>query len=138
MDLGFSRGVVQFLKKFRNFDLFFKSTKLIFLALPNRYKDPILTKFSARQANFCKKKGAKKAVFKHSLEKFLTKKLRFFGARSPAELVYFGARGACRKILGSVNQKVISHNSTKGDPNSTKVGKGSNRAFQVFFEAVKR
>ena len=33
---------------------FFRSTKWIFWALPNHYKNPILAKFSARQANFSK------------------------------------------------------------------------------------
>ena len=41
----------------------------------------------------------------------LTKKSRFFGARSPSKLV-----GAFRKILGSVGQKWISEKVSKGDP----------------------
>ena len=37
--------------------------------------------------------------------------------RTPlSKLVYFGAKGALRKILGSVGQKWISQNSTKADP----------------------
>ena len=32
----------------------------------------------------------------------------------PSNLVYFGAKGAFRNILGSVSQKRISQNSTKG------------------------
>ena len=46
----------------------------------------------------------------------LTKKSRFFGARSPSKLVYIGAKGAFRKILGSVGQKWISEKVSKGGP----------------------
>ena len=46
----------------------------------------------------------------------MTKKLRFFGARSPSKLVYIGAKGAFRKILGSVRQKWISEKVSKGGP----------------------
>ena len=45
----------------------------------------------------------------------LTKKSRFFGARS-SKLVYIGAEGAFRKILGSVGQKWISEKVSKGGP----------------------
>ena len=51
-------------------------------------------------------KTVKKAVFGHFLKNF-DKKSRFFGARSPSKLVYIGAEGAFRKILGSVGQKWI-------------------------------
>ena len=60
-------------------------------------------------------KGQIKA-FLGSFRKTLTKKLRFFGARSPSELVWIGAKGVFRKILRSVSQKWISENSTKGGP----------------------
>ena len=46
----------------------------------------------------------------------LTKKSHFFGARSPSKLVYIRAEGVFSKFLGSVSQKWISQNSTKGDP----------------------
>ena len=46
----------------------------------------------------------------------LTKKLRFFGARSTSRLVYIGAQGALRKILGSVGRKWISEKLSKGGP----------------------
>ena len=37
--------------------------------------------------------------------KSLTRDFTFcFGARSPSKLVYSGAKGACRKILGSVGK----------------------------------
>ena len=45
--------------------------------------------------------------FGHFLENF-DKKTRFFGARSPSKLVYIGAQGAFRKILGSIGKKWIS------------------------------
>ena len=56
-DQGTSRGEADFQKKIENFDdfFFFRSTKLIFRALPNLPKHcfaPILAKFSAPQANF--------------------------------------------------------------------------------------
>ena len=41
---------------------------------------------------------------------------RFFGAGSPSKLVYIGAKGAFRKILGSVGQKWISEKVSKGGP----------------------
>ena len=40
----------------------------------------------------------------------------FFRARSPSKLVYIGAEGAFRKILGSVGQKWISEKISKGGP----------------------
>ena len=46
----------------------------------------------------------------------LTKKSRFFGARSPSKLVYIGAIGAFRKILGAVGQRWISEKVSKGGP----------------------
>ena len=50
----FSRGGADFQKIFQNFDdlFFFRSTKLIFRALPKHCFAPILAKFSALQANF--------------------------------------------------------------------------------------
>ena len=51
VDLGLSRvGGTDFQKKLGR--LYFWSTKMIFWALPNHNKDPILTKLSARQAIF--------------------------------------------------------------------------------------
>ena len=54
--------------------------------LPNHCKDPILEN--------------------------VNQKIAFFDARSPSNLVY---SGAFRKTLGSVSQKWISQNSTKGE-----------------------
>ena len=58
-DLGFSRGGggggADFRKIFQNFDdlfFFFRSTKLIFRALPKHCFAPTLAKFCAPQANF--------------------------------------------------------------------------------------
>ena len=53
------------------------------------------------------------AVFGHFLKNF-DKKIA--GARSPSKLVYIGAEGAFRKILGSVGQKWISEKVSKGGP----------------------
>ena len=58
----------------------------------------------------------------------LTKKQRFFGARSPSKLVYIGAKGAFRKILGSVGQKGISEKVSKGGP----FGSAGDRMFDFF------
>ena len=53
MDLGFSRGGGGFSKFFRNFvDLFFRSTELIFRALPTHSLVPVSAKISAPQAKF--------------------------------------------------------------------------------------
>ena len=61
-----------------------------------------------------KKKQAKKS-FKHFKENFQQKGV-FSAHAFPSNIEYFGAKGAFRKILGSVSQKRISQNSTKGDP----------------------
>ena len=92
----------------------FRSTKLIFRALPKHCFAPILAKFSAPHANFLK--TVKKAVFGHFLKNFAFFSRFFFGARSPSKLVYVGAKGAFRKILGSVGQKWISEKVSKGGP----------------------
>ena len=42
--------------------------------------------------------------------------MRFFGARSPSKIAFIGAKGAFRKILGSVSQKWISEKVSKGGP----------------------
>ena len=42
------------------------------------------------------------------MESFDKKSCVFFGARSPSNLVYVGAKGAFRKNVGSVDQKRIS------------------------------
>ena len=88
---------------------------MIFQALPNHCFAPILAKFSAPQANL-EKKTVKKAVFGRFLKKLDKKIAFFFGARSPSKLVYIGAEGALRKILGSVGQKWISKLYQRGDP----------------------
>ena len=90
----------------RPFSFFFKSTKFIFWALPNLYKDPILTKFTAPQANFWKNRPKK--AFLGTFWKILTKKLRLFGARSPLKISAF------RKYLGSVSQKWTSQMVQRG------------------------
>ena len=124
-DLGFSRGVggLRIFKIQNLFELFW-TTKLIFWALSNHCKDPILTRFSAlrqitvktlfwpdflRYANIF---DAKKAFLGLFLE--IVDQTKFFSARAcPSKLVYFSA---FRTILGSVSRKLISQSSTKGDP----------------------
>ena len=77
-DLGWGR----FSKSFENFvDLFFKSTKLIFRALTNHFKDSILTKLSEPQAKIFLKK-AKNGVFRHFL-KNVDQKIAFFRRALP-------------------------------------------------------
>ena len=49
--------------------------------------------------------GQQKAVFRQFMKKVDKKIAFFFGARSPSKLVYIGAEGAVRKILGSVGKK---------------------------------
>ena len=88
---------------------FFRSTtKLIFRALPKHCFAPILAKF--------KKKQSKKPFFWHFLKNVDKKIAFFFGARSPSKLVYIGAQGAFRKIVGSVGQKWISEKVSVGGP----------------------
>ena len=79
-DLGFSREGGGIFKKFCR--PFFRSTKLIFRALPKHCFVHILAKFSAPQAKFKKKKQARKA-FLGTFWKMLTKKNRVFSVRSP-------------------------------------------------------
>ena len=90
-----------FRKKFSR--TFFRSTKLIFWALPNQYKDPILTKLFVPQASFSKN------FIMHFLEIFDQKI-----ALSPSKLVYIDAKGAFQKMFRSVIQNWISQNSTRG------------------------
>ena len=49
-----------------------------------------------------KKKQAKKVIFRNFLETFDQKS--HFGARSPLKLIYIGAEGAYRKLLGSLTK----------------------------------
>ena len=76
---GFSKKFPKFWRPF----FFFRSTKLIFRALPKHCFAPILAKFSAPQANFWKN-SKKKAVFGHFLKNF-DKKNCFFLARAPPQ-----------------------------------------------------
>ena len=106
---------MDFQKNFQNFDDFF-------LDLPNRFFELSQNTFLPLfWLNFLRcrqifEKTVKKAVFGHFLKNFDKKKSRFFGARSPSKLVYIGAAGAFRKVLGSVGQKWISEKVSRGDP----------------------
>ena len=85
------------------------------------------------------KKQAKKA-FSGTFWKVLTKKLGFFGARSPLELVYIGAEGAFKKIRVH-RQKWISENSTKRGPfrlADGRIHKGMNLECQIFLKVNHR
>ena len=61
------------------------------------------------------KKQSKKVVLGTFL-KILTKKLRFSARAPPSIIEYIGAKGAFRKILGSVGQKWIFLKVPKGEP----------------------
>ena len=115
---------------------FFRSTKLIFWALPNHYKDPYFWKKARKrpQAKFWKK--AKKSVFKHFLENF-DRKIAFFGARSPLKFSIDWRLRRLYKKLKSVSQKWISQNSTKGDPfgrQGVESLRGGGTRFLIVFE----
>ena len=80
-DLGFSRGggggglEGDLQKILKILSTFFRSTKLIYRALPEQ-KHPFWPNFLRCSQNF-EKKMAKKGVFKHFLENFDKKKTRF-------------------------------------------------------------
>ena len=93
-DLGFSRVDVADFEIF--VDLFFRSTNLIFRALPKR---PWFGQV------FC-----------------AAGKIAFFRRELPLKLVWICAKGAFRKIFGPVSQIWISWNSSKG---YERVGRGS-------------
>ena len=69
-DLGFFRGAgADFKKVLKTLSTaFFRSTKWVFRALSDRYKNPISTEIVAPQERFWK--GARNAVFGHFLENF--------------------------------------------------------------------
>ena len=116
-DLGFSRGGRgRIFRKFRKFcrPFFLRSTKLIFWALVNLYKDPILTKFSAPQAKFWKKTGQKRR-FRTIFGKCWQKNCVFSAHNPLSKFLYIGAKSAFRNFLGR-HQKLISQKSTKGGP----------------------
>ena len=73
-DLGVSRGVGEN-------SVFYRSTRLIFRALKNRYKDPILSKFAAPGAIFRKNTGQNGIL--GTFWKNLTTKSRFFWRALP-------------------------------------------------------
>ena len=72
-----------FQKKFESFDdFFFRSTKLIFRALPKHCFAPFFClNFLLRRRQIFEKKTVKKAVFGHFLKNF-DKKIAFFLARA--------------------------------------------------------
>ena len=106
-DLGFSRGGGRIFKKFSKIltTFFFRSTKLIFRALPKHCFAPILAKFSAPQANFWK--NSQKSRFWALFEKFW-QKIAFFWRALPLKNSIYWRR--------SVGQKGISEKVSKGGP----------------------
>ena len=113
----FSRGGgTDFQKNFQNFDdlFFFRSTKLTFELSQSTVLPLFWQNFLRRRQIF--EKNSQKSRFWALFEKFWQKNSVFFGARSPSKVVYIGAKGAFRKILGSVGQKWISEKVSKGGP----------------------
>ena len=91
-DLEFSRdGGADFQTFIENFaDLFFRSTKMIFRAHPEHYKDPILTHKNSAERKLLNNQ-VRNPVFGPFLEKFVQKMPHFFGALFPLKLVYIDA-----------------------------------------------
>ena len=107
----FSRGgriFKKFSKILTTFLFFFWVDQIDLPSSPRAVKIPCFGQIFCAAGNFLKKKNRSKTPFLGTFWKILTKKTRFFGARSPSKLVYIGAKGAFRKILGSVGQKWIS------------------------------
>ena len=68
---GMSRIFSWFFKLLINFfGLFLRSANFIFRALPEHYKDPLMTTFFCAACKFCNKKTGQKAVFARFLETF--------------------------------------------------------------------
>ena len=63
---------------------------------------------STKNGFFKKYQVFEKTGQKSRFVKFWQKNRIFFGTRSPSKLLYIGAKGAFRKILGSVGKKWIS------------------------------
>ena len=83
----FSRGGADFQKIFENFvDLFFRSTKLIFRALPKHCFVPIFGYIFCAAGKILKKQ-AKNGVFRHFLE-IIDQKIAFFRRALPPQNEY--------------------------------------------------
>ena len=95
----FSNQGADFQKSFKKFCRpFCRSTKLIFPALSKHCFVSILAKFSWQKFEQIQ---AKKGVFRHFLGKFWLKNCKKI---PPSKLVYIGAEGATRKLLGSITK----------------------------------
>ena len=97
----------------KNFVDFFRTTKLIFRALPNLYKDPVFAKTSAPQAKFRKKKQDKKCVIRPFFGKFWQENRVFFGVRSPLKV---SINWRLKKLLGFVTKNGYLKIVQRGDP----------------------
>ena len=116
----FSRGGGGFSKILSAF--FFRSTELIFRAIPTHSLVPVLAKISAPLAKFWK--NCPKNAFLVLFGKFLPKNCVFLARAPPSNLVYIGAKGAFRKNFRVGRPKMDFLKSTKGG--TLRVGKGSN------------
>ena len=105
--------------------IFKKNPKILtfFLGQPNRFFElsqsnllPLFWQKFLRRRQIFEKKTVKKGVFRHFLKNFDKKIAFIFGARSPSKLVYIGAKGAFRKILGSIGQNGFLKKYQRGDP----------------------
>ena len=61
-------------------------------------------------------KNTPRKAFLSNFWKTLTKNSRFFGARSPSKLADIGAKGASRKLIGSITKNVYWKTVQRGDP----------------------
>ena len=93
------------LVKQKNAYQFFRLTKLIFRALPENYKNPILTEssFYRRQIFWINRS---KNVFEHFLENF-NQKLRFFLERAPLTISLYLRRRHLWTKLGPISQECL-------------------------------
>ena len=81
---------LDFQQIFENFvNLFFRSTEIIFRALPKHGFNPVLAKIE---------KIVQKVLFRLFLENFNQKKCVFSARALPSKLVYIGVTGAFRKF----------------------------------------
>ena len=88
---------------------FFLVDQIDFPSSPKALKRRCFGQIFCAAGKFLKKQVKKQFfVFGHFLETL--------DARSPSKLVYIGAKGVLRKILGSVGQKWISYKVPKGGP----------------------
>ena len=106
---GDFQKIRKFVKRFR------RSTKLIFRALPEHCKNPILTKFCVA-GKFLRKKLFTIGVLYTFWKIFDQKVLSFFFGAHFHSLLYFGAQGSFRKTEGFVSENGYHKIIPKGGP----------------------